>query len=145
MTNRGVSLFFVRLDMARKDGLIEEITDIILQAIPTLFLLIFAFIGTFGVFWLNSKKRIKEFALRIAVGSTPKSLIGLVIMESIIISTIAMIPGLVLAMSIYEFTMVHYIAIGITIIFMFVFSIVSAWYPAYIVSKINPARAFNHE
>ena len=42
--------------------------------IPTFFLFSFAFIGTFGLFWLNSSKPRKEIDLRIVIGSTPREI-----------------------------------------------------------------------
>lgn len=141
MKNRGVALTFDYLDKLRKSDMISEITDIVLQTIPTIFLIIFAFIGTFGIFWLNSKKRNKEFALRIVVGSTPNQMMWYVVKESIIITSISMVPGLLLAVFIYEFTVVHLFAIGCCIMLMLVFAIFSAWYPAYQVSQVNPVNA----
>ena len=147
ITSKDVSPVLINLDITRKISMFGQIMGILLQTIPTLFLLVFAFIGTFGVFWLNSQKRIKEFALRIALGSTPRQLVKLVMVESAIISIISMLPGLLLSIFIYEneFTIVHIIAIGITVILMLLFSIFSAWYPAYTVSKINPAKAIKYE
>ena len=141
MKNRGLALTFDYLDKLRKSDVISEITDIVLQTIPTVFLIIFAFIGTFGIFWLNSKKRSKEFALRIVVGSTPSQLMWYVVKESVIITSISMLPGLLLTVFIYEFTIVHLLAIGISIMLMLVFAIFSAWYPAYKVSQVNPVDA----
>lgn len=145
MKNRGLALTFEYLDKARRSDVISEITDIVLQTIPTIFLIIFAFIGSFGIFWLNSKKRRKEFALRIVIGSTPNELMWYVVKESIIITSVSMFPGLLLAAFIYEFTVIHLFAIGISIILMFMFAIFSAWYPAYLVSRVNPVAAMREE
>lgn len=141
MKNRGLALTFDYLDKLRKSDVISEITDIVLQTIPTVFLIIFAFIGTFGIFWLNLKKRSKEFALRIVVGSTPSQLMWYVVKESVIITSISVLPGLLLTVFIYEFTIVHLLAIGISIMLMLVFAIFSAWYPAYKVAQVNPVDA----
>lgn len=139
MKNRGVALTFEYLDKVKRSEVISEVTDIVFQAIPTVFLIIFAFIGTFGVFWLNSQRRNKEFALRLAIGSTPNKLMWYVVKESVIITSFSMFPGLLLALFIYEFTIVHLLAIGISIMLMFIFAIFSAWYPAYKISRLNPA------
>lgn len=140
-----VQLYIIDSSESKELSMLEEKQKIVLQAVPTIFLLIFAFIGTFGIFWLNSQKRTREFALRLAIGSTKRGLMWLVIKESIIISTISMIPGLLLSFFIYEFTMPEIIGIGTTIVIMLLFAIFSAWYPAYRVSKINPAEAIKYE
>ena len=145
MKDNSITFNLAELEREKKADNLGKIVELAIFGIPSLFLLIFAFIGTFGVFWLTSQKRVKEFALRIAVGSTPKRLMWLVIKESIIMTLIAMTPGLILACFIYEFTLVHAVAIVITIGFMFIFSIFSAWYPAYTVTKINPSIALKDE
>lgn len=145
MKNRGLALTFEYLDKLRRSDVISEITDIVLQTIPTIFLIIFAFIGTFGIFWLNFKKRSKEFALRVVFGSTPNELMWYVVKESIILTSVSMLPGLLLAVFIYEFTVVHLFAIGASIALMYVFAIFSAWYPAYRVSRVNPVEAMREE
>jgi ABC-type antimicrobial peptide transport system permease subunit len=129
-----------------KDLWMKDVTSMIaIQTIPTIFLFVFVFIGTCGIFWLNSKKRIKEFALRMAFGSTQGKLLYIVIFESIIISLIAMIPGLILSYFIYDFTLIHIAAIVTTSVIMIFFSIISAWYPAWKVSRANPAEALQYE
>jgi ABC-type antimicrobial peptide transport system permease subunit len=122
-----------------------SVLEITLQSIPTVFLFIFAFIGTFGLSWMLSRRRLKEFALRIALGSTKKQLMNIVIGESLLITCIAMIPALLLSFFIYEYTIVHIIGISTTICIMLLFSIISAWYPAWKVSRVNPAEALQYE
>jgi hypothetical protein len=122
-----------------------SILGIVLQGIPTIFLFIFAFIGTFGLYWMTSRKRMKEFALRLAIGSAKRQLMFLVIGESLLITAIAIFPALALSFFIYEYTAVHVIAISITVAVMLLFSVISAWYPAWKVSRVNPAEALQYE
>jgi hypothetical protein len=123
----------------------QSILPVVLQGIPTLFLFIFAFIGTFGLYWMISQKRMKEFALRIALGSTKKRLMNIVIGESLLITCVAVLPALLLSFFIYSYTVVHAIAIGATLFIMLLFAVVSAWYPAWTVSRVNPAEALQYE
>jgi hypothetical protein len=60
-------------DMMGLMGFFSLLT-VYLFGIPTGFLLIFAFMGTFGVVWMQSKKRMSELGLRIALGCTPARL-----------------------------------------------------------------------
>ncbi|MDR1563098.1 MAG: ABC transporter permease [Dysgonamonadaceae bacterium] len=123
----------------------QSILPVTLQSISTLFLFIFAFIGTFGLYWMISQKRIKEFALRIAFGSTKRGLMKIVIGESLLVTCVAVLPALALSFFIYEYDTVHMIAIGATLFIMLLFAVVSAWYPAWVASKINPAEAMKYE
>jgi hypothetical protein len=122
-----------------------SILPIVLQGIPTLFLFIFAFIGTFGLYWMISQKRMKEFALRIALGSTKSRLMRFVIGESLLITSLAILPALALSFLIYEYDTVHVIAVGATVFIMLLFAVTSAWYPAWTVSRVNPAEALQYE
>jgi ABC-type antimicrobial peptide transport system permease subunit len=123
----------------------QSILPIVLQGIPTLFLFIFAFIGTFGLYWMISQKRMKEFALRIALGSTKKRLMNIVIGESLLVTCVAVLPALLLSFFIYEYTAVHVVAVSATLFIMLLFAVVSAWYPAWTVSRVNPAEALQYE
>lgn len=93
-----------RIEQWKIGEILETIISVSLQAIPTLFLLVFAFIGTFGLFWVHSRKRKSEYALRMAIGSTRFRMIYLVIMESLVITCLAMLPGLILFCYISDFT-----------------------------------------
>jgi ABC-type antimicrobial peptide transport system permease subunit len=123
----------------------KSILPVVLQGIPTLFLLIFTFIGTFGLYWMFSRKRMKEFALRMVLGSAKSKLTGIVIGESLLITCTAILPALALSFFIYEYTAVHAIAISATTGVMLLFAIVSAWYPAWKVSRVNPVEALQYE
>jgi hypothetical protein len=123
----------------------QSVLPVALQSIPTLFLFIFAFIGTFGLYCMVSQKRMKEFALRIALGSTKNKLMNIVIGESLFITGIAILPALALSFFIYEYDAVHVIAVSVTVLTMLLFSFVSAWYPAWKVSRVNPAEALQYE
>ena len=133
------------MEISESKDRFEEILKITSQATPTLFLIIFAFIGTFGLFWMQSKKKAKEYALQIAIGLAPHKLISNIVSESIIITLLAAVPSLIIAAFIYDFTVVHVIAIIATILIMLLFAVFSAWYPAYKVSRIHPAEVLHYE
>ena len=118
--------------------------QIYMLGIPTAFLLIFAFMGTFGVVWMQSKKRISEMGLRIALGCTPALLQRTIILENLILTTMAMLPGLIVAVNLYVFSPKGWewlAAVGAAILLMWLFSAFSAWYPARQASKVQPVEA----
>jgi ABC-type antimicrobial peptide transport system permease subunit len=136
---------FVTLDNMKEISTFGNKLTLVLFIIATLFLTIFAFIGIFGVFWLHSKKAFREYALRIALGATKKRLMLLVISESLFVTGFAMLPGLLLSLLIYDYASEQGIAVGVTVFTMLLFSVISAWYPAWKVSKVNPAEALQYE
>ena len=133
--------FAMEMSIARRASYSTTVIHIMLQAVPTIFLFIFAFIGTFGLFIQNSGKRVREYALRLAVGASPGELLRFVILESIIVTSLACVPGLVLSVFIYEYTWSEMAGVVGTVIIMILFSVMSVWYPAYQVTKVNPAVA----
>lgn len=133
------------LDKQKNNMLITTTLGLIFRSVPTGFFLIFGFIGTFGLFWLYSRKRLEEFALRRAIGATKNRLVGMVMTESVVLTLLAAIPGLVLAGFIYSWDGVVVIGVGATLAVMLLFSVFSAWYPAWKVSRVSPAEALHNE
>jgi ABC-type antimicrobial peptide transport system permease subunit len=137
------TLLIVSGDMMKQAQVFSHAMGLILMSIPALFLTIFAFIGTFGVFYLHAKRHLKEYALRIALGSDTKRLFYLVISESLLVTCLAMLPALLLSVFLYDYA--DLTAILVTVGVMLLFSAVSAWYPAWRVSRVNPAEALQYE
>ncbi|MCD7973712.1 MAG: ABC transporter permease [Candidatus Azobacteroides sp.] len=145
ISDENVEPLFNNIQTLKGVWLTTSLINIVLQSIPTIFLLLFSFIGTFGLYWMISRKRLKEFALRIALGSTKRKLMSMVIGESLFIMSISLIPALVLSFFIYEYMPMHFIAVGFTVFIMFLFSFISAWFPAWKVSRLNPAEVLKYE
>ena len=69
----------------------------------------------------------------------------MVMTESVVLTLLAAIPGLVLAGFIYSWDGVVVIGVGATLAVMLLFSVFSAWYPAWKVSRVSPAEALHNE
>lgn len=136
---RGVEVFATEMGHAKKQKMSGVVINLYLQAIPTLFLLVFAFIGTFGLFLQHMGSREHEFAVRLSVGSTKRELWRLVIVESLVVTVVACTPGVILSFFIYDYTEVEVAGVAVTLVIMLIFSVLSAWLPACKVTKINPA------
>ena len=138
-------LTVVDLEKLKRVRLRPDFLMLISLLVPTGFLLVFAFMGTFGIFWLYSTKRRKEFALRLVVGSTSRNLFRFIILESILLTMMALVPGCILFCWVYSFSTVNLMALGTAAGVMMLFSGFSAWWPAYQVSKVNPIEAMREE
>ena len=131
--------FAMDMKLAKGFSYDTALVYIMLQAVPSIFLFVFAFIGTFGLFMQNSERRVREFALRLAVGATHRKLLVFVMLESFVVTLLACVPGVLLSMFIYEYTLPEWTGVCITVLVMVMFSMLSTWYPAYRVTKVNPA------
>ena len=117
-------------------------------SIPTAFLLIFAFLGTFGVVWMQTKKRLSEMGLRMALGCTPARMMLTVIAENMILTTFAMLPTLIVVANLYAFAprgVEWTMAVIAAIVLMWLFSTFSAWYPARQASRVQPVEALKSQ
>ena len=56
-----------------------------------------------------------------------------------VVTLLACVPGVLLSMFIYEYTLPEWTGVCITVLVMVMFSMLSTWYPAYRVTKVNPA------
>ena len=113
--------FAINMELAKRGACSTTFVNIMLQAVPTIFLFVF------------------EFALRLAVGATPRKLLVFVMLESFVVTLLACVPGVLLSMFIYEYTLPEWTGVCITVLVMVMFSMLSTWYPAYRVTKVNPA------
>lgn len=145
ITDPKVEPIIMDMDKLKSQGIIWVIAGLAFQSIPTVFFLVFGFIGTFGLFWLYSRKRVGEFALRRAVGATKVQLVRMVIIESVVLTLLAAVPGLLLAIFIYSWNWTVVLGVVSTLVIMLLFSLFSAWYPAYKVSRVSPAEALHNE
>lgn len=120
-------------------------------AIPTLFLIVFAFLGTFSLMYRQSQKMTGEYGLRMALGSTKSGLKQFVLSQSFILTGIAILIGCFIAVNLYitvfpEIEILSFlIAVLGTVLLMLLFALISVWYPAHLASKIQPAIALKQE
>ena len=145
MGKDNVRLSFGNIEKWKLNDMRDVFITLLGIGVPTIFLFVFAFIGTFGLFWLYSSKRRQEFALRIVLGSTKGGLYRFVINESLLLSVLALIPGSILFCFVYPFNTVNLLALSAACVVMILFSVFSAWFPAYQVARVNPVEAMREE
>lgn len=129
-----------------------------------LFLLVNIFLGVIGTFWFRTQARRNEIGLRMALGSSRKSVKNLFINETIILLFIASIIAAIICVNVSltdilkiigmpslnkEFYGVgsgqYIINYCITFIVLAFISISAVWYPANKASKVQPAIVLKEE
>jgi ABC-type antimicrobial peptide transport system permease subunit len=133
------------LSIRKNKTMVEKVMEQALIAIPSIFLLIFAFLGTMGQSLLDLKNRTPELAIRFVIGSSKAGLMKTVFLQNLLLSAFAAVPGIILTLFIYELNTNTLYGILITLAVIFLFSTTSSWYPEYMLSKINPAEALKKE
>ena len=119
--------------------------------------LIAGVIGISNIMVYIVKERTKELGIRKALGATPKSIIGMIMLESIFITTIAGYVGLLIGTTILKFigdglkeyfivdpSVETYVVIGATIV-LIIAGTIAGYIPATKAARIKPIEALNDE
>lgn len=122
----------------------------------TLFLLINLFMGIVGTFWIRTQSRKSEMGLRVAMGSTRKDLISLLIGEGMVLLMISYIPTIVIGLNLglseminielMPFTTTRFlITQTISLLLMAIMIGIGILIPTYQYTKLQPAEALRYE
>ena len=135
----------------RADKAKSTLLPIIALSIVCGFLIFNVALGLFGVLWQNINKRYSEIGIRRALGST-KRLIRLQMMgEVLMLATMGLIAGLVLAiqfplLGVFNVeTNIYLLAIALSLLSIYLLVAFCAWYPSRQASGIEPAEALHYE
>nr|WP_294795936.1 FtsX-like permease family protein [uncultured Mucilaginibacter sp.] len=114
------------------------------------FLIINTVLGLFSILYQNINRRRQEIGLRRATGAVAGEIYWQVILEVIMLATIAIVPGIIVAwqFAIFEAfgsASFYYSSMLIGAIVIYLLVILCALYPARLASKIQPAAALHEE
>lgn len=123
-----------------------------------LFFLFIVFLGMLGTFWFQMESRQGEIGLRMALGSSRKGVLRQVMMESMLLFSIAFVPAFIICASLaywditytynnaMDYTPVRFwITILATAIIMAATILIGILIPAYRAARLHPVEALREE
>ncbi|HEU4851356.1 MAG TPA: ABC transporter permease [Telluria sp.] len=137
----------------RSSMLKSIVTPLVVLAVVGAFMLVMVAFGLFGVLWQNTTRRIPEIGLRRAVGASAASIYRQIVAEQMLLSSIAMLAGLVLlvqlpltgALSVVLDWNVFIAAAIVSMLVIYLISLLCALYPGWSASRLSPTEALHYE
>jgi putative ABC transport system permease protein len=141
------------LDTMRKSRLKEQTMPLVVLGVIAAFMLAMVAFGLFGVLWQNTTRRIPEIGLRRALGATSTSIYRQIVAEQLLLSSVAMLVGLVLlaqlpltgALGASLNWKVFFAAAALSMFVIYLISLLCALYPGWRASRLDPAAALHYE
>ncbi len=152
-----IYLLDIRTIESLHDDFVREDSNALHTQLAVLFfLLLNIFLGIIGTFWVRTESRKGEMGLRVALGSTPRSLMDILIREGILLLGLATVFSLLVCFNLgwleivetnrLNFTAGRFCAgTLITFALMALMIIIGIWYPARQAATIQPAEALHYE
>lgn len=121
--------------------------------IIALFLLVMVAFGLFGVLWQNTTSRIPEIGLRRAVGASSRSIYQQIVVEQILLCSLAMGVALIFLIQL-PLTGVatkflnwesFFVSVAISMGIIYSVSVICSLYPAWVASRLSPTDALHYE
>lgn len=144
-------------DLRDRLYLTNGVTDAIRYRIAFMVFLVFnIFLGIIGTFWFRNEYRKPEIGLRLAIGSTRRQILQMMIGEGWLLLSLVAIPAAIICINIAKLEFVGTNIMPITFfriftglistyLLMALFITLGAWYPAYLSSRIAPADTLRSE
>ena len=143
------------LDAMRVDKLYQYTIPLMVVGTIAGFLLLMVGLGLTGVVWQSVTQRIREFGLRRAKGATIRSVRAQVLTEMMIMTSLALIVGVVLLAQLPLLPLpsemrvisapVFVGSIIISALAIYLLTLLCGWQPSRLATRIQPAEALHYE
>jgi putative ABC transport system permease protein len=143
------------VEAARDSMLREYMAPLVVVAIVAAAMLLMVALGLTGVVWQSVTQRMREFGLRRAQGATGKGVGGQVIAELAVMTSFAIVAGCLLLIQVPLVPLPREIQVipsrvfvaGVAVAILAVYSvtILCAWYPSRLATRVPPAEALRYE
>lgn len=129
----------------------NTVIPVVIASIIAGFLIINVALGLFGVLWYNINQRRGEIGLRRAIGASGNSVAAQLVTESLLLASLSLIVGSFFAiqfplLNVFDVpSAVYFIALLLSILFIYILVILCSLYPGRQAAAIHPAIALHEE
>lgn len=146
-------VFKVRhMDQMRDRALRARVGPFIVGGVVALFLVTMVALGLTGVLWQNVTRRTREIGLRRAMGATGSTVHRQILLEVVLLATIALIMGSVLVLQlpilgVFAVVTKSAFVIGFlgALATIYALTVLCGLYPSWLASRLQPADALRYE
>lgn len=135
---------------------LENVNEVRTQLCILGFLLLNIFLGVVGTFWFRTQHRRQEVALRMAMGSTRRGVFVRLVVEGLLLLTLAALPAALVALNLGMAELVDVeklpfdvprflLTLLLSWLLMALMIVVGVWYPARRAMQIQPTEALHDE
>ena len=141
----------ISLPDSRAAGLDMALAPIWAVGLVCAFLLLNVALGLFGALWQAIGQRRAEIGLRRAVGATGPGISRQFVVETLLLTTLAVVPGLLLAVQLPLLNAfgqplaVYAVGMGLALVLVYGFAVLCAMQPSWLAASIRPAAALREE
>ena len=142
-------------DLMRESMLRNYSMPLVVVGTIAAFLLAMVALGLTGVVWQSVTQRIREFGLRRAKGATSADIRRQVLVEMLIMTSIALVVGVALVAQLPLLPLpsdlnvipagVFLASIGLSVGVIYVLTLLCGWYPSRLATRVQPAEALHYE
>jgi putative ABC transport system permease protein len=141
-----------RLEDARASAISIAMAPLMAVGLIAAFLMLMVALGLLGVLWQNVTQRVREIGLRRAKGAPRERVQRQILGEIAVMTSLALGVGLAVAVQLplldviyFVPTRVYVIAFGISVAAIYLMTLLCAWYPSRMATRIEPAEALRYE
>jgi putative ABC transport system permease protein len=141
-------------DVMRESKLRQYTMPLVAVGTVAGFLLVMVALGLTGVVWQSVTQRIREFGLRRAKGATIADVRRQVLVEMVIMTSLALIVGVILLAQLPLLPLpdldvfppgVFVASIALSAVAIYALTLLCGWYPSRLATKVQPAEALHYE
>lgn len=148
----GWSFTVQTMERMRNDHFKKQLSVMAIFGLVAVFMLVMVAMGLVGVLWQNVTRRTSELGVRRAKGATRNRIYFQILGELMVITTLAIFMGLVVAVQLPILGVTGSVGNGVlasgfclALVLIYLLTTVSGLYPSWLATRVNPAEALHYE